>query len=212
MTEKATVVVLHGWGMSSFVTRYWCRQLRLAEFEPAEFAYHSLTRTLDANVDRLADHIRALPNHQTVHLVGHSLGGIMIMQCLANHRFDNLGRVVMVGTPFQGSAPAVRLKTTRIGHFLLGKTIVQWQGVQAKDMPKNLEVGTIAGTSPIGMGRLIGRLEYPHDGTVSVKETHVPFAKDHIVMPVTHSEMLVSKPVSQQMIRFLQTGGFDKQP
>ena len=74
-----------------------------------------------------------------------------------NHRFDNLGRVVMVGTPFQGSAPAVRLKTTRIGHFLLGKTIVQWQGVQAKDMPKDLEVGTIAGTSPIGMGRLIGR-------------------------------------------------------
>ena len=73
MTEKATVVVLHGWGMSSFVTRYWCRQLRLAEFEPAEFAYHSLTRTLDANVDRLADHIRALPTHQTVHLVGHSL-------------------------------------------------------------------------------------------------------------------------------------------
>ena len=89
---------------------------------------------------------------------------------------------------------------------------MQWQGVQAKDMPKDLEVGTIAGTSPIGMGRLIGRLEYPHDGTVSVKETHVPFAKVHIVMPVTHSEMLVSKPVSQQMIRFLQTGGFDKQP
>ena len=58
----------------------------------------------------------------------------------------------------------------------------QWQGVQAKDMPKDLEVGTIAGTSPIGMGRLIGRLEHPHDGTVSVKETHVPFAKDHIVL------------------------------
>ena len=99
MTEKATVVVLHGWGMSSFVTRYWCRQLRLAEFEPAEFAYHSLTRTLDANVDRLADHIRALPTKQSVHLVGHSLGGIIIMQCLANHRFDNLGRVVMVNEP-----------------------------------------------------------------------------------------------------------------
>ncbi|HMS26488.1 MAG TPA: alpha/beta hydrolase [Burkholderiaceae bacterium] len=210
MAEKSTVVVLHGWGMSSFVTRYWCRQLRLAGYEASEFAYHSLTRTLDTNVDKLAGHIRALSASQTVHLVGHSLGGIMIMQCLSNHRFDNLGRVVMVGTPFQGSAPAIRLKATRIGHFLLGKTIVQWQGVQANDMPVGLEVGTIAGTSPIGMGRLIGRLEHPHDGTVSVKETHVPFAKDHIMMPVTHSEMLLSKPVSQQMIRFLQTGNFVK--
>jgi pimeloyl-ACP methyl ester carboxylesterase len=211
MTKKSYpshVVVLHGWGLSGFVTKYWCRRLHMAGFAASAFSYRSLTRSLDHNVGKLAAHIQALPTTEPVHLVGHSLGGIMIMQCLANHRFTNLGRVVMVGTPFQGSAPAQKLKATRLGRFLLGKTIVQWDGVHAKDMPKGLEVGTIAGTSPLGMGRLLGGLDDPHDGTVSVKETEVSFAVDRVVMPVTHSEMLVSGAVAAQIVRFLQTGKF----
>lgn len=202
------VVVLHGWGLSGFVTKYWCKRLQEAGFTPSAFSYKSVSRSLDHNVSQLASHIKALPTNEPVHLVGHSLGGIMIMQCLAKHKFDKLGRVVMVGTPFQSSGPAQKLKATRLGRFLLGKTIVQWNGVHAKDLPKGLEVGTISGTSPLGLGRLIGGLVAPHDGTVSVKETQVPFAVDRAVLPVTHSEMLVSSSVAAQIVRFLQTGQF----
>ena len=102
----------------------------------------------------------------------------------------------MVGTPFQGSAPANRLKATRYGKLLLGKTLVQWRSVDVDDLPAGLEVGTIAGTSPLGIGRLLSRLEDPHDGTVSFSETNVPFATDRLMLHVTHSEMLVSALVT----------------
>jgi pimeloyl-ACP methyl ester carboxylesterase len=208
MAVKPHVVVLHGWGLSGFVTRYWCRRLGQEGFAPTAFSYKSRARSLDHNVAELAKHIGALDCSAPVHLVGHSLGGIMIMQCLATHAFQNLGRVVMVGTPFQGSAPAQKLKAMRYGPMLLGKTIVQWQGVHAKDLPPGLEVGTISGTRPVGMGRLWSALDGPHDGTVSLSETHVPFASDRVVMNVTHSEMLVSPSVTAQIVRFLQTGKF----
>lgn len=216
MIQPSHVVVLHGWGLSSFATRYWCRHLQLAGFVASPFSYRSLSRTLDDNVAQLARHIEALPGDGAVHLVGHSMGGLMIMQCLSTHRFERMGRVVMVGTPFQGSAPAQKLKATKWGHFLLGKSIVQWRGVQASDMPEGLEVGTIAGTRPLGMGQVVGklmgntlgRMEMPHDGTVSLTETHVPFASDRVVMHVTHSEMLMSFAVAAQIVRFLNHGSF----
>ena len=209
MNTPEHVVVLHGWGLSSFATRFWCRRLGQAGYVPSPFAYRSLTRSLDHNVAQLAAHVQALPGDGVVHLVGHSMGGIVIMQCLAHHVFARLGRVVMVGTPFQGSVPAQRLKATRLGRFLLGKSIVQWHGVGARAMPLGLEVGTIAGTRQLGMGQILGKLDAPHDGTVSLRETHVPFAVDHLVMHVTHSEMLMSSRVTAQIVRFLQNGKFD---
>ena len=208
MTSPAHVVVLHGWALSSFATRYWCRYLLQEGFVPSSFSYPSHNRTLGHNVAQLAAHIEALPGDGPVHLVGHSLGGIVIMQCLACHSFGRLGRVVLVGTPFQGSGAAQRLKATRLGRWLLGKSIVQWTGVVAGDMPKGLELGTIAGTRQLGMGQLLGRLESPHDGTVSLRETHVPFATDRALLPVTHTEMLVSSKVTAHIVRFLQHGKF----
>lgn len=210
MIENSQVVVLHGWGMSGYAMGYWTRRLKQAGFGAATFSYRSISKTLHDNVDELAHHIRSLPADQTVHLVGHSLGGIMIMQCLAQHEFPNIGRVVMVGSPFQESSAMQRVKATRYGHMLLGKTIVQWRGVHARDLPHHLEVGTIAGTSPFGMGRMFGPLDVPHDGTVTLAETHVPFATDRIVMKVTHSEMLISPSVTQQIVEFLKTGHFAK--
>ena len=206
--SQAHAVLLHGWGLSSFATRYWCRRLQMAGFATSQFAYRSRAQSLVHNTAALAAHVRALPRGVPVHLVGHSLGGIVIIQCLATQALPQVKRAVMVGTPFQGSAPAQRLMGTAWGRVLLGKTILQWHGVQAKDVPKGLQIGTIAGTRPIGMGRVLGKLQSPHDGTVSLAETEVPFATDRLVMHITHSEMLVSPQVSEHIVHFLRHGGF----
>lgn len=206
--DSPHVVALHGWGLSGFATGYWRSRLRRAGFVASSFAYRSLTRSLDQNVAQLADHVRALPGQGPVHLVGHSLGGLVILHGLAHHRFARLGRVVLVGTPYQGSAPGNRLKSSRYGRWVLGKTLGQWRGVDLRDLPAGLELGTIAGTAPLGIGRLLSRLETPHDGTVSLAETHVPFATGRLVLHVTHSEMLMSPAVVTQIANFLRTGAF----
>ncbi len=58
------------------------------------------------------------------------------------------------------------------------------------------------------MGRVIGELSNPNDGTVAVAETHLHGAKDHIALPVSHLGMLVSRQVAIQVVHFLQQGRF----
>jgi pimeloyl-ACP methyl ester carboxylesterase len=204
----AHVVALPGWGLPGLSTRYWRRRLRQAGFGVSSFAYRSLARSLNQNASLLAAAIAGLPGPGPVHLVGHSMGGIVILHMLALHRVQRLGRVVLVGTPFQGSAAADRLARSRPGRFLLGKSMPQWRGVGADELPPGLELGTIAGITPLGVGRLLTQLPLPHDGTVSLAETHVPFATDRLVLPVTHSEMLVSVAVAAQIAAFLRHGAF----
>ena len=72
------------------------------------------------------------------------------------------------------------------------------------------ELGIVAGSVPLGMGRLLGSLALPHDGTVAVEETQLPGATDHIVLPVTHFSMLWSRAVADQVVAFLRRGRFER--
>jgi hypothetical protein len=51
-------------------------------------------------------------------------------------------------------------------------------------------------------------LPAPHDGTISVSETHVPGEHEHIVLPVSHTQMVVSVLVVRQVCEFLRRGSF----
>jgi hypothetical protein len=70
------------------------------------------------------------------------------------------------------------------------------------------EVGILAGTIPVGFGRVVGRIGPPHDGTVRVDETRLPGARDHRAVPVTHTGLLVSRQVATLVAGFLRQGRF----
>jgi hypothetical protein len=70
------------------------------------------------------------------------------------------------------------------------------------------EIGIIAGTVPLGFGQLVAEFDEPNDGTVAVSETRLEGAKDHLVMPVSHKGMLVSRDVADQAAAFLIRGEF----
>ena len=72
----------------------------------------------------------------------------------------------------------------------------------------HVEVGSIAGTLPYGVGRLLTTFEGDNDGTVAVSETRLDVAKDHLCMNVTHNTMLVSSNVADQVAAFLKRGEF----
>jgi pimeloyl-ACP methyl ester carboxylesterase len=206
--EHAQALVLAGWGLPGWSTLVWQRRLRRAGFAVVSFAYRSRACSLDENARRLGAALQALPPSVPVHLVGHSLGGLVILQALARQPVQRLGRVVLVGSPFQGSAVAQVLQCSPAGRWLLGRSVAQWKSLCADELPPGLQLGTIAGTSPLGIGRLFAALVPPHDGTVSLAETHVPFASGRLMLPVTHSQMLVSADVARQIEAFLRTGTF----
>lgn len=147
----------------------------------------------------------------TVHIVTHSLGGILVRYYLAQHKPEKLGRVVMLAPPNQGSEVVDSLRN--VPGFKLINGIAGLQlGTDDNSIPKNLgpvdfDLGVIAGTKTFNP--LLSRfLPNPDDGKVSVASTRVAGMQDHIVLPVTHTFMMRSKTVIEQTLHFIQNGRF----
>jgi hypothetical protein len=99
-----------------------------------------------------------------------------------------------------------------LGRTLLGAALVE----ECIDCPPRewsgrRDVGVIAGSLGFGMGRVFGNLGAAHDGTVTVEETRLPGAKDHIVVAASHTGMLLSAEVANQTRHFLEHGIFSRQ-
>ncbi len=141
--------------------------------------------------------------------MAHSLGGIVLMHLLANHRDLPSGRIVVMGTPVQGSSIAKKMASRCWLRPLLGRSVDRgllgnvpfWQGAR--------ELGVIAGThNLVGVGRLLGGIEGGGDGTVALAETRIPQATDSCTMKTGHMSMLFSNRVAEKVVQFLRTGNF----
>jgi pimeloyl-ACP methyl ester carboxylesterase len=156
---------------------------------------------------QLASEIAAL--EPPVHLVGHSLGGLMLLKLFELMPEQPPGRVVLLGSPVTGSHAARSVARWAIGPSLLGQIalaeIVE-RGPRQWTLPR--ELGVIAGSTSAGLGRIVSDLPEPNDGTVAVEETRIEGMSDHIVLPVTHTGMLASTTVSACIAAFLRTGLF----
>ena len=206
---RTIVILVHGvWmhGLTMALQRYYLSQ---RGFDARCYSYHSVGPTLSENARQLAA-FAAEQDAGVIHWVGLSLGGLVILRLLETAGTAAPVRVVLMGTPFQGSYAARMLARHEWGEQALGRSLAEWfAGDKPHEFPGR-EIGTIAGSNSFGLGALVAPdLPEPNDGAVAVDETRVPAACDHIVLPVTHSGMLVSRAVALQAAAFLQAGRFD---
>lgn len=176
------------------------------------FNYPSVRGTLDENAAALSRFIRQ-QKVDGIHIVGHSLGGVLALRMLANDAGALPGRVVCLGSPLTGSRAAVFLSAQVWAEEIIGRSLPagvvsaaanEW----ASHVCEQREIGVIAGNVPLGFGRLIAQFDEDNDGTVAVSETLIDGATDHLVMPVSHKGMLVSADVADQTGAFLRRGEF----
>jgi len=173
------------------------------------FSYRSVPRALPENARRLRRRIDEI-DADTVHLVGHSLGGVLALQMLNLFPTDRIGRIVCLGSPLVDSSAARRLARWSLGRKLIGRTL--HDGVISQPLISadgSREIGVIAGSTGVGVGVIVGTLEVPHDGVVSVRETRLPGITDHLVLPVTHVGLIFSSKVADQTAQFLRFGKFN---
>jgi pimeloyl-ACP methyl ester carboxylesterase len=203
-----SVVTLHGLWMRGAAMSVLRRRLEPHGFQVRDFTYPSITGSLTANAAALADFLDDVPG-DTVHLVGHSLGGVLICAMLENAMPARIGRIVCLGSPLKGSRTGARLARWPGGRRLVGRCLAD---VQARGgfstWRAGVEVGSIAGRIPLGLGRLFGPFREPNDGTVAVAETEIAGLADHIVLPVSHVALLWSTAVAAQTEHFLLHGRF----
>lgn len=199
------VLLVHGiWNARHWLAPFAMR-LRREGLAPELFGYDSVWRDPEKAGDRLIARLRRSPVEL---LVGHSLGGLVILEALRRAPDLPVRRVVCLGSPLCGSGVA-----TAIGHhraplsLVLGRSrglletgCAPWSGPAA--------VGMVAGNVARGVGGWFARMEGESDGTVSVAETRLPGLADHCIVPASHSGLVLSADAARQTARFLHDGRF----
>jgi pimeloyl-ACP methyl ester carboxylesterase len=207
-TNRESVVLVNGLWLGNIALQPLAARLRRAGFAVFPFSYPSVRHNLRANAESLDRYLDKVPG-ETVHLVGYSLGGVVIRALLHHYPHQRPGRIVLLGSPQTGSRSAEQFRHRWIGRQLTGHSVAELVAgaPQAWPWPAR-DIGVIAGNRAIGLGRIVATLPDPSDGTVLVEETAVTAARDRVVLPVAHSAMLLSVAVTREVIHFLRHGTF----
>jgi len=148
-----------------------------------------------------------------IHFVTHSLGGILVRSYLSRHTIPNLGRVVMLGPPNQGSEVVDKLGSWRIFKKLNGpagnELGTDKNSTPNKLGPANFCVGVIAGDRSINW---INSFIIPgsDDGKVSVERTRLAGMTDHIVIHAVLPFLMRNRTAIRQTVHFLRTSLFER--
>lgn len=186
-------------------------------FEVVNVGYESQVHDIAALAERtLAPFLGPDAQHARVHIVTHSLGGILVRKYLADHGTPpHLGRIVMLAPPNQGSEIVDRLRGWRLYQWLNGPAGLQLGTepdavpVSLGPLPDNVDVGVIAGDfswNPL----LSACIEGANDGKVSVARTHVTGERDHLVVRSSHTWIMWRRKTIEQVLAFLHEGRFRK--
>ena len=206
----AAVVYVHGLWLSGHEAFLLRRRIETDRgYQWHTFSYASTLLRMTEIADALHSCIAGIAASQ-VHLVGHSLGGIAILRCLERHQSLPPGRVVFLGTPALASRAASSVARFRFGRVILGQAATDelLHAHQRSWSFADRELGIIAGTQSLSLGRLVTGFDEPNDGTVIVAETRLPGARAHLELPVSHTGMLLSARVAQEVGNFLEHGRF----
>lgn len=199
------VLLLHGLLMRRPALWLLARRLRRRGFAPILFDYPSLWQTPAVAMERLAMRLYAL-DPGPVHLVAHSLGGLIAVQTC--NQFQRLppGRIVCLGSPLAGSSAARGLADKQLG-WMAGRSGPLLRGGLAQ-LPAGRKVGVVAGVRSMGLGKFFGRMDGANDGTVAVWETQLPGLAGHVTVSSSHSGLVFSAQVAELAGNFLETGFF----
>ncbi len=149
-----------------------------------------------------------------IHFVTHSLGGILVRSYLLRHQISNLGRVVMLAPPNQGSEIVDKIGGWSLFKFINGvagnELGTDTNSVPNKLGPANFPLGIIAGDRSINWINSWFLIPGRDDGKVSIERAKLQGMDDFIVVHATHPFIMRNKETIRQTIYFLRNGKFEK--
>jgi len=208
------VVLLHGLNRSWRAMRPMAESLQEAGFTTANVDYPSQSGPVEEIAPLAVGtglmECRAL-GAKRIHFVTHSIGGILLRYENEREPIADLGRVVMLGPPNQGSE-VVDITHGWPGMTLFGGTAGLQLGTDEQSIPSqlgpvNFELGIIAGTGTINPW-MSAMLPNADDGKVSVAATQVDGMDDFLVVGKSHRYITRSDIVYRNTESFLKTGRF----
>ena len=206
------VVLLHGLARSEWSMEIMAYSLRREGYETVNVSYPSTDDDISDLAETTFPDAIAACGDQKINIVTHSMGGILTRFWLQTNSIDNLGRVVMLAPPNQGSELVDALGNLAAFRWMNGPAGLQLgtEGLPTELGPVDFDLGVIAGNQTINpVTSYI--VEGDDDGKVSVESTRVQGMSDHIVLPVTHTYIMMSPAVISQVKSYLENGAFTRQ-
>jgi pimeloyl-ACP methyl ester carboxylesterase len=114
------VVLVHGLWYRCWSMAWLKRRLQRAGYRVRCFGYPTLAQAPEQSARALADFC-ARSEANVVHLVGHSLGGLVILAMLGQGAYHPTGRLLLLGTPLAGSSVVRRIAAWPGGSRILGQ-------------------------------------------------------------------------------------------
>ena len=200
-------LLVHGIWMQGVVMKVMGKMLEARGFRTHSVSYDFLKNSPEENAQALFDEIGQL-GAQRINLVGHSLGGIVILHLM--HRYPDLpvDRIVLIGSPVRGSHVAQRIHDSSVLRPLLGRSVEEGLLGGAPEFSSDRPLGIITGSGKLGIMALLYPAGDTSDGVVRESETLIESATDRISLPLSHSTMIFSRKCSDYVANFLTTGRF----
>lgn len=218
MTHHPAIVLIHGIFSSEYALTPLRKFFEHHGYPTVAISYPSRQLSIEGSAEHVYERIRhRLQPNEPFHVVGHSLGGI-VLRVIAHKHPDiihtrQLQRVVMLGTPNHGSAAAALLGRSRLGRHILGPSgaqLVPYADFLVRSLGRPpFTVGVIAGNRSINpLSKFIFKGE-PNDGAVAVEATKLAGMSDWIELPTHHSGLHINHEAQRQTLYFLNQGQFD---
>ncbi|MBC2716431.1 MAG: alpha/beta hydrolase [Desulfobacteraceae bacterium] len=215
LKNKEYVILLHGMGRSELSMQPLEEFLTENGYSVINTGYPSTTKTVETLADKyLSDMVEQCiqKGADKIHIVTHSLGGIITRQYLQNHSLPQGSRIVMISPPNKGSELADEFYDLFIYEWINGPA-GQVLGTGPESLPNKLksvtgEIGVIAGGSslnPLYSYLIPGE----DDGKVSVESAKLDEMADFLVVPSSHSFIMRHPEVLKQVVFFLKNGAFE---
>ncbi|MBI2790365.1 MAG: alpha/beta hydrolase [Gammaproteobacteria bacterium] len=210
--HQSVVILLHGIGRTYRSMRPIEKALTQCGYKVVNLDYPSRKKNIQTLAKEIYPHIHPFNEESGpfIHFVTHSMGGLVVRQLLAQFSIANLGRIIMIAPPNQGSEIADFLKNNFLFKLYYGAAGQELCTTASKTHPKPFikgDLGIIAGQSSFHpLCNFV--LPAHHDGKVSVQSTKLTGMKDHIVIHANHTFIMRNKNVIQQIKYFLEHACF----
>lgn len=190
-------MLLHGLALSPTLMWPLATRLRRRGWNVRRIGYQSTSHDLAATIPLIRNRLEALA---PLHIVGHSLGGVIGAALLRAEDDPAIGRVVQLGSPNLGSPQADRAMRIAPVRWYYGPVLSDLRPHEDAPRPE-ARIGAIVGTIRPNLAGGQG------DGVVRI-ESAVAGAGAHVIVRHMHTMLPFSAEVAEHAHEFLTTGQF----